>query len=251
MIDLHCHILPGVDDGARTMEESLQMARMAAESGVRAMCVTPHCNIPHLYGNYNESALRADFEQLRVNLAREEIPLTIYPGMEVYATEDLPELLAEGRLLTIANSRYLLVEFGFEEDEEWVEIMLQTILRQGYIPLIAHPERYDFIHRNPSLAYRYVRMGCALQMNKGSILGRFGRSIKHLAMELLECRLIACVASDAHGSEFRTTRMDEVKEYLDETFGKGCSELLLMDNPERIVKNREIVVLEPKNPRKW
>lgn len=251
MIDLHCHILPGIDDGSRNMEESLAMAKMAVESGVRAIAATPHCSIPDRYDNYNGPELLERMELFKEYLQKEEIPLQVYPGMEVYATEELPELLKAGKLMTIAGSRYLLVEFGFHEDPEWVEILLETILNQNYVPLVAHPERYAFIRRNPGLAYRYVRMGCALQMNKASILGRFGQSVQELSMELLACRLITCVASDAHSNTVRTPHMKEVREYLDDTFGKGCGQLLLMDNPERILKNEEIVRLEPKRPEKW
>lgn len=248
MIDLHCHILPGIDDGSQNMEESIQMAKIAVESGVRAIAATPHCCMPSQCDNYNSPELLERIRYFKECLQKEEIPLQIYPGMEVYATEELPELLKAGTLMTIAGSRYLLMEFGFEEDPEWVDILLETVLNQGYTPFIAHPERYSFIRKNPRLAYHYVRMGCALQMNKASILGRFGRSVQELSMELLDCRLIACVASDAHSSTVRTPHMTEVREYLDDVFGKGCSQLLLMDNPERILQNEEIVRLEPKRP---
>lgn len=242
MIDLHCHILPGIDDGAANMEEALEMARMAVGSGVKAIAATPHCNIPNVYENYRGLELLERVEHFKLELAKKHIPLEVYPGMEAYATEELPELLKDGKLLPLADSRYLLMEFSFEEDPEWVEILLEAVLNQGYIPLIAHPERYGFVRRRPNLAYRYVQMGCALQMNKGSILGRFGRGIQELSMKLLDSRLIACVASDAHSSEVRTPHMREVREYLDKTFGRGCSQLLLMDNPERILKNEDVIL---------
>ena len=115
MIDLHCHILPGVDDGAASDEESLAMARLAVESGVTAIAATPHCNLPGGPRNYVDAALRDRFLHLARLLVREEIPLRLYTGAEVYATPEVPALLRDRRLLTLGGSRYLLVEFGFDE----------------------------------------------------------------------------------------------------------------------------------------
>ena len=116
MIDLHSHILPEQDDGAQSLRDSLEMARMAVESGVTAMVATPHCNIPGVYDNYYDTKFEENYQRVCNALEAEGIPLQLLCGMEVFATPDLPEMLAEGKLLTLNNSRYLLVEFPFEED---------------------------------------------------------------------------------------------------------------------------------------
>lgn len=250
MVDLHVHILPGVDDGAQSLEESLQMARMAAASGVEVMAVTPHCNIPGMFDNYWDSSLKQRVEELQEAVKREGISLELCPGMEVFAMENLPELIRRKRLVSLNNGRYLLVEFAFEEPADWMGFWLDEVLKAGYTPLIAHPERYRCVMADPQNAYEWIRMGCALQVNKGSILGRFGRQEQRTAMLLLEHELAACVASDAHHTEFRTTHMTEVAEYLDEVFGEGCVQLLLEDNPRRILDSQTVILPEPRGFRR-
>ena len=252
MIDLHAHILMGVDDGSRSLRESLQMARMAADSGVQGMVMTPHCNIPGMYENYDSRELRFQFEKLQEAVREAKIPLELYPGMEVFAGEGLAELIREGQLIPINDGIYLLVEFPFEEEPSFMTFLLDTVLEEGYRPLVAHPERYDAVQADPNLAYEWVRMGCALQVNKGSLLGRFGRRERETALLLLEHELAACVASDAHHAQFRTPHMGETEAYLREIFGRECVQLLLEDNPDRILKGQEIVLLEPRGfRRKW
>ena len=115
MIDIHTHILPGVDDGSPRTAESLEMLRLAAASGVETVIATPHSNLPGVYANYNGEWLQASFDRLIRRAEEEEIPVRILRGMEVYATEDLPQLLEAGRVLTLNDSRYVLMEFDFHE----------------------------------------------------------------------------------------------------------------------------------------
>ena len=127
MIDLHCHILPGVDDGSSSEEESCRMARLAVESGVTAVCATPHCNVPGCFDNYRTEALEERFLRLARLLRERDIPLRLYAGMEVYVTPETPRHLREGKLLTLGGSRYLLVEFGFEAPVSFAQRMLEGI----------------------------------------------------------------------------------------------------------------------------
>lgn len=243
MVDLHAHILPGMDDGSQSMEESLTMAQMAADSGVRAMAVTPHCNIPDVFDNYDSIDFRERFRKLQQKVKEENIPLELYIGMEVFIHDNLPELIQKRKIIPINEGRYLLVEFDFGESADWMRFSLEMLLHYGYTPLIAHPERYDVVQAEPELAYKWVQMGCALQVNKGSILGRFGRKERKTAIFLLEHQLVACVASDAHHMEYRTPYMEETADYLAERFGKECVQLLLYDNPYRILESEDIVLL--------
>lgn len=252
MVDLHVHILPGVDDGSSGMEESLQMARLAAASGVHAMAVTPHCNIPGVFENYDGPELRRRIKLLQEAVRRDKIELELFSGMEVFGRENLVELLDGKRLVPINDGIYLLIEFAFEETADWMTFLLKEVLKAGYVPLVAHPERYEAVKRDPQTAWRWVRMGCALQVNKGSILGRFGRGEQRTAMLLLEHELAACVASDAHHADFRTPHMGEAADYLEGYFGGGCVQLLLEDNPARILSSKEVVLLEPRGfRREW
>ena len=145
MIDIHSHILPGIDDGAQDVYDTLEMALMAVNSGVKAIVATPHCNIPWSDGNYLGSSYREALMKARNAIAQERMPIKILSGMEVFVTFDLPDLIREGRILTLNHSDYLLIEFDFGEDPEFVDIMVSRLQELGLKLIIAHPERYDFI----------------------------------------------------------------------------------------------------------
>ena len=167
MIDIHAHILPGIDDGAEDMYDTLEMARMAADSGVDKIIATPHCNIPGMYGNYFGREYIDRYESV-VRAVREE---EILPGMEVFSTEDLPELIVNHKIMPLNQSRYILMEFAFDEDPEFADSILKRVEEVGARPVIAHAERYEFIQDYPQIAYRWFRKGYVIQANKGSFLG--------------------------------------------------------------------------------
>ena len=245
MTDIHCHILPFVDDGADSMEDAVEMARMAADSGVTTIIATPHCNLP--YGeekNYIAPALQARFFQLQQAVKAAGIPLTILPGCEVLCTPDTPELLRKGRLLTLAGSRYLLVEFFFDEELSYMDEMLSAIARQNVVPVVAHPERYEAVHRNPRIVERWFRAGYVIQLNKGSILGRLGRRAAWTAEWILSRGLAHVVASDAHSPVMRTTEMSELTRFLYEVCPPEYADILLNRNPSCILHNRPMLAAE-------
>lgn len=242
MVDIHCHILPLVDDGADSMEDAVEMARMAAESGVRAIIATPHCNLPgDGEKNFISETLLQRFIQLRQAIRAAGIPLDIHPGAEVFCAPDVPDLLAKHSLLTLAGSRYLLVEFFFDESLDYMDDMLQSIAATGRIPVIAHPERYEAVQHLPRIVERWFRNGYIIQLNKGSILGRLGRRAEGTARWILSHGLAHTVASDAHNPDFRTTRMSELAEYLTELCPEDYVQILLSENPRRILENRPVL----------
>lgn len=234
MIDIHSHILPGVDDGSPDMEESLEMIRIAADSGVRAMVATPHGNIPGMYENYNGARLQAAFDELIRRVEAEKIPVRILRGMEVYTTEDMPGRLRRGELLTLNGSCYLLMEFDFRESISWCTSMLERALAEGVVPIVAHPERYYAVCQEPWCVYTWLEMGCHAQLTRGSILGKFGREVKQASDYLLQHNLVACVASDAHSSSHRTPYMQDVYDYLALRYSREYAQMLLFDNPKKI-----------------
>ncbi len=244
MIDIHAHILPEVDDGASDLESAVLMAEMAVESGVQAIIATPHSNL-RPYGNYWDSALRAGLETLQQEVTAAGIPLKIYPGMEIFGTPDVPELLRKGKLTTLANSGYLLVEFPFRHYSEEATEVLSTLCADGYRPIVAHPERYQYVQDNPAVVNRWVGMGCLLQANRGSLLGRFGRTAQMLSLALVDRGLTAFVASDAHSPVMRTTWMADVQELLCEEFSEDIARLLLYENPLKVLRNADIRMKEP------
>ena len=188
MIDIHSHILPGVDDGAMNIEESLEMAAMAAESGVDYIVATPHCNIPGVYDNYWGPSMKESLVKLRRAVNECDIPIRIVAGMEIFVTPELPDLFRKKKLLTLNGTRYFLTEFDFSEDMQECDKVLKECKSLGFIPVIAHPERYYFIQEYPEYVFEWLKQGYGIQVNKGSILGRFGRAARRTADTLLEVR---------------------------------------------------------------
>lgn len=239
MIDIHSHILPELDDGAQSLEDSLAMARMAVDSGVTAMAATPHCA-----DDRSREVYRA-WRLLRQALKEAGIPLRLYLGMEIFGTRDTARLLREERLFTLNGSRYPLIEFSFHssgEEETWI---LRSVCKAGFTPIVAHPERYAYVQQDPEIANRWRRMGCLLQVNRGSLLGRFGGSAQEMAAELVERGFAAAVATDAHSSRVRTPWMEDVRQLLTREISPLCARTLLQDNPRRILKNEMIPSAEP------
>ena len=242
MIDLHCHILPGVDDGAGTMEDALTMARMAAESGVTHLIATPHCNLPYAEDkNYLSPALISRFLELRTRIQEAGIPLKLYPGSEILCTPDLPELLRQDKIIPLGNSNYLLVEFLFDETLSYIDDMLEAIVAEGMRPVIAHPERYESVQRNPRVIERWFVRGHIIQLNKGSILGRLGRRTKHTAQWILSHGLAHVIASDAHSPVVRTPQMSELIQYVTDHCPPEYANILLNENPSRILNGLPVV----------
>lgn len=240
MIDLHVHILPGLDDGAQNMEEALEMAELALEGGTEIIVATPHSNQKGRFENYNSEELRKVYHDFCEALKKEGLPLKVCMGMEIFASEDMDEKLEDGSLAGLNGTGIYLTEFPFDAEPYWIGERLEAMLAQKRRPLLAHPERYFCVQDYPGLVYEWLCMGCMTQMNKGSIFGRFGRRAGHSAETLLENDLITCIASDAHSSYMRTTYMGDIWEYMEEKFGRRAAYRLLQDNPERIIGNRAV-----------
>lgn len=239
MIDLHSHILPELDDGAQSLEESLAMARMAVESGIRVMVATPHC------ADDRGREVYSAWKLLRQALKENEIPLILLPGMEIFGTEDTARLLKERKLFTLNGTRYPLIEFAFQSDGREETRILQSVCEAGYRPIIAHPERYGWLQENPWLMNLWTRMGCMAQVNRGSLLGRFGVRAQETAFELVGRGFVVAVASDAHSTRIRTPWLKDVWEVLEEEFAPACPRMLMLDVPKMILKNETIPPLDP------
>lgn len=239
MIDLHCHILPDLDDGARDLEEALHMAYLAVRSGVTDVVVTPHCT----HGGTREVV--PPLQLVSRALKELEIPLRLHPGMEIFGTPETARLLRAGELLTLNGSRYALVEFSFLSDGVQETQILEQMLQAGFVPVVAHPERYEYTQQEPRLIDQWVKMGCLLQINKGSLLGRFGPRIRDLSLAMVDRGLATVVASDAHAARVRTTWMYDVWDMLGRRFSPVAAETLLRDNPWRILNNEEIPSVTP------
>lgn len=237
MVDIHCHILPQFDDGARHLNEALEMAYLAHKSQINTIVATPHCNVPGAQSNYYDENYKRIFNQLSNAMAENSIPISLISGMEVFVTYDLPNLIKDGKVITINNSRYLLCEFDFSEDPEFIEIMIERIRELSLVPIIAHPERYDAVKYDTDFARVMVNSGALLQTNKGSFKGSFGKGAQKCANELLRENLISFIASDAHYSTFRTPYMLDVKRELESICDTNA---IFTENPLKVCSDKII-----------
>lgn len=240
MIDLHCHILPAADDGAASEEESCMMARLAVKSGVTAMAATPHCNIPGAWDNFVSPKLQERFLTMTALLDKHRIPLRLYTGMEVFAAPEVPSLIRRGKVLTLGDSRYLLVEFAFGETPAFTEKLLQAIQAEGLTPIVAHPERYYFIQDDPTRLLSWAEAGYGVQLNKGSLFGAFGRRAARAAYWCLDTGCVHLIGSDAHSPYQRTPRLSDVWDCVAQDTSPETADLLLTENPARILKDQPI-----------
>lgn len=237
MIDLHCHILPGLDDGAFSIDESLMMAEAAFESGTRGIVCTSHS------GPYSRDELFSAFSELQHALRRFGIPIEIYTGQEIYLTEHFSMQIRdieEGYPVTINNTAYLLVEFDPMAHSRILKDAVDRLSAGGFIPIIAHPERYRAIAEDVFLAQRLKAAGALLQLNKGSLKGAFGYDAMRAATYMLDERMADFIASDAHSPYERTPKLREVHAYVSEQYSIDYADRLLRDNPACVVGNRAI-----------
>lgn len=237
MVDIHSHILPSLDDGARSLEETLRMAQIAVSSGIRHMAAASHGN----FYDYSLEDYEEAFRRAQEALAAEQIPLKLYPGMEIFLDEDAIFLLEKKELLSLNSTDYLLVEFDFEELPQKAVNRIQRLQQRGWKIVLAHPERYRFIQREPDLARYLADEGCVLQVNSSSILGDFGRECERAAEILMEEGLAGVIASDAHDTKYRPPSAERISRFLEKYFEPAAAKLWLSENPSRILKGYPVL----------
>lgn len=239
MVDIHCHILPEVDDGAEDLAEALEMARLAADSGVTDLAATSHFRGDGLETRKIEE-FRRRFRELEAALKQEEIPLELHLGAEILCTWDTLDLAQEGRLPTMGDTRYVLCEFRFDAPYGYMDEILGGIREAGYWPVVAHPERYDCIQQDPRRAQRWFQKGYVIQLNKGSVLGSFGSRPQEAARLLLDRGFVHMIASDAHSAGRRNPDMGRLLSWLLERYSGGYVRLLLTENPGRLLRGEHM-----------
>jgi protein-tyrosine phosphatase len=239
MIDIHSHILPGLDDGAISLEESLAMARCAAADGIRTMVATPHV-ITGLYPNSRETILEA-VAKLQRTFLENEIELSILPGAEYYLEPDLPERMSRGELLTINDGgHYLLVELPAFFVAGYPAQVLYELQAQGVTPIIAHPERNAGFAAEPDLLHELVSHGALIQITAGSLAGLLGSAAEATARRLLKQGCVHFIASDAHSSRERAPVLTPAVREAVRLAGEEEAQSLVAGNPHRAVHGLSI-----------
>lgn len=237
MIDIHCHILPCLDDGAFSEDESLAMAEIAAADGIRAVCCTPHS------GSYSLAALVGAYRRFKSELRSRGIPLQLYLGQEIYLGDNMRSqirALQNGLFVTANRSVYPLVEFHPQVRVKDAVSAVDALVSLGYVPVIAHPERYAFAAEDADALRRMKQAGALLQLNCGSLKGAFGYDAERIAHMLLGRCEADFVASDAHSPYARTPRLRSTHAHLCELYSMEYADHLMHGNPLRLVHNRRI-----------
>lgn len=240
MLDIHCHILPDFDDGSSSIEESVEMARMAFLSGVTDIAATPHFEGRPGFVAHTDTIARR-FDDLTQALSQARIPIRLHRGAEVLCLPETPLLATRHQLPTLGQGNYVLVEFFFDESYAYMDQMLSEIASCGYRLVVAHPERYGAIQRDPHLLKRWARQGFALQLNKGSVLGAFGSRAEQAAEEILSLGLAHLFATDAHSCHSRTPHVGALMDWVEERCDEDYAQILLERNARRILTGRPLV----------
>ena len=231
MVDIHCHLLYGVDDGAHTFDMSLMMLERAAGQGITHMIVTPHYRRGMFH--WDRRAVSRRFRELFAAAADYGISLNI--GCEYHADADMVNNLRDGKVPSLAGSEYVLTEFGHDCTYDHARDVLNDLIANGYIPVIAHTERCGIIQKDPLLAERFCEMGCRIQINAGGILGTEGSVEKRTCRKLLQEDLADIVASDSHDMDKRCCRMKECMIYVEKKYGTERARRLFESNPGMII----------------
>lgn len=238
MIDLHSHILPGIDDGAADVSVSLAMARMFVADGVTDLACTPHI-LPGLYLNTGPQ-IRAAVSALQAELDQEGIPLRLTTGADVHMVPDLVAGLRSGRLLSLGDSRYVLVEPPHHVPPQKFEDFFFNILVSGYVPILTHPERLTWVGSHYAAIERMARSGVWMQITAGSLTGSFGRSAQKLAERMLKDGCVHILATDAHDTVRRPPALSRGRDLAAKFVGTAEAEHLVVTRPRGILENAPV-----------
>ncbi|MED1204707.1 tyrosine-protein phosphatase [Heyndrickxia acidicola] len=238
MIDLHCHILPGVDDGAQNLADSLEMAKQAVSQGIHTIVATPH----HMNGQFEnrKTSIQEKVTALNSYLRANNIHLTVLPGQENRIFGEILEDYENDEILTVADhSSYILIEFPSGHVPRYAKPLLYDIQRKGLTPVIVHPERNAEFIENPNQLYEFVKNGAATQITAASVTGSFGKKIKRFTEQLIEANLTHFIASDAHNVHTRSFKMDDALDVVESKFGTDMV-YYLTENAQLVLKNQHI-----------
>lgn len=250
MIDMHTHILPGVDDGPATVEESIELLELAEVEGITHILTTPHAYSPH-YDVSKEKVLNG-LATLQEEVKKRGLKIQLYSGQEIRIHDKVVERIERGEALALANSRYVLLELPSSGIPAYTIAVIQGILNVNKVPIIAHPERNRAIMENPNRLERLITNGALAQVTAGSLAGHFGKAVQKRSLQLVEANLIHAYGSDVHNKKTRPFLFDEGLAYLEKHQHQERVEVLL-ENNARILSNEEFVILKPNviEKRKW
>lgn len=241
MIDFHSHIIFDVDDGSKTIEESVQLIKEAKKAGFQAIIATPHYMEDYYECHYQEIEEKIQ----AIEQSAKEIGIVIYHGNEIYTTTHMNELLDNKIATSINGSRYVLFELPMNEKPMNLLEVVYQIIEGGRVPIIAHPERYTYVQKDPNMLVELIEEGVLFQSNFGSITGQYGKQVEKTVKQLLKNNCIHFLGSDVHRTNSIYTRMKEVLLELEKTISKKKIKELTYSNPRLVLENAEIDIESP------
>lgn len=238
LVDMHCHVLPGIDDGSKSMEQSLNMVKIAASEGIGTMILTPHFHPGK--GNRDVDKWNETVNALKEAVRNEGIEMDFHLGSELFYTHDVPEAIESGKAITMAGSDYVLLEFRTETEYSYIKSAAYEISAIGKIPIIAHIERYDCLVGRMERVEELIDNGALIQINASSITGDMGFKMKMYLKKLLKNQLVDFISTDAHSDGRRSPRIAECFKYISKKYGEAYALLLMRDNALKVINNTEI-----------
>ncbi len=237
-IDIHCHVMPGVDDGSPDMACSISMLKIAEKNGITHMILTPHHKPMHHNVSPEHNVL---YRKKLQEAAREEgLKIKLFSGNEIYYSDETMDQLIDGQICPLAGSEYVLVEFHPTATFKAIQNAAYRVQGAGYIPIIAHVERYSDIVSHPARVEDLTDMGCYIQVNASSVMGEYGFGISHFCKKLLKSELVHFVASDAHDAKRRAPKLLDCRKYIERKYGEGYAAKLFFLNAASVIRNEQI-----------
>ena len=237
MIDIHSHIIPNVDDGARSVEETFNILKEAQEAGFTDVILTSH----FLLNYYETNAQELIFwkEKLQEVLKKQGTKINLHSGMEIYITNQMEELLENKKILTLANSRYMLIELPLATNVKYFDYVVYYLEAKGIKPIIAHPERYKCVQKDPDIVEEYIEKGCLIQCNYGSIVNLYGREAEKTIKTLLKRNQVHFLGSDVHRENGTYLIILDAIKKIRKIIGENKINELTTINPKKILQNEE------------
>ncbi len=233
LFDIHCHILPGLDDGPADWTEAVEMARCAVTDGIGGIVATPHQFDAYMANT--PDGIRRKARELQQHLTADGIAVQVFPGAEVRLEPDLARRVCRGEAMTLAGQgRHVLIELPHEIYVPWDDTV-KELRREGLVPIFAHPERNRGVQRQPEVLKSLMAHGCLLQVTAGSLLGKFGTGIRQLSEQLIRGGMAHFVATDGHGLRGRRPVLAAAYRQIAETCGEATASRLCRDNPSQII----------------
>ena len=232
--DIHCHILPGVDDGARSMEMAMEMLKKEYDQGVRLIILTPHFR--NQMFEPDEKTVLTQFELVCRENEKKFPDMELYLGCELHASMDMVDMIRKRKQFCMAGTAYVLTEFSGGDSKSYIKERLYQLLSSGYKPIVAHAERYESVLGDMDFVDELVEMGVFIQVNADSILGKDGRKVKKFCRSLMKQDLLHFVDSDGHDLEERPVRMKECAAYIEKKMGEAYKDEIMFRNPLKIIR---------------